>query len=655
MPQSRQLAAILFTDIEGYTAIMQRDEKEAVGMRHRHREILEKEHKQFNGRIVQYYGDGTLSIFQSAVEAVRCAVVMQMAFCRFPRVPVRMGLHIGDIIFSEEHIIGDGVNLASRIESLGVAGCVLISDKVKDEIHNHPEIKTVSVGSYQLKNIERKVEVFALAHEDLVIPALNSLKGKTEDAKSPVQQNIKKFRTRAKSIAVLPFRNISSDTSIEWLSDGFTEELTSAIAGISDIRVKSSTAMMQYKNAGKSFELIAKELNAANFIEGTVQKLGNDILINAHLINPKTGEILRPFRFKKDFSEIKFIYSQMAQEVAENLDVILHSSERQRLQQARRVNPLAHQLYLQGRYACQKLNHAGISEAIILFNKALEIEPRYAPALSGIANCYLIFAYTNSITTSEAFEKAMPLLDQALEIEPNIAFTHLNLGVARMWLQWNLKKAELELIRSNELDHSDAICIQGCFFLNLYRGNIEEAERWREKGLAVAPNDMWLNHLYGLMLFYKGEVEESIVIFQECTNRYGHILNYGRLGWLHILKGQFQMAIDIIETGLNKFHVRRPSVVAWLAVANFQNGDTATANELFRELERKIAEGKPNHSFYTAAAYASIGKKEDAFRLLQMGYELHDLDMLWLKSEPMLNSIRDDHRYHELMRKVGFE
>ena len=162
MPQNRQLAAILFTDIEGYTALMQENEQKAIRLRSRHRDILQKEHDQFDGRIIQYYGDGTLSIFPSTVHAVNCALAMQQIFTKPPRVPVRMGLHSGDIIFDEGHIYGDGVNIASRVESLGVAGCVLLSDKIHDELINHPEVKTISLGFYQFKNVKRQVEVFAL-------------------------------------------------------------------------------------------------------------------------------------------------------------------------------------------------------------------------------------------------------------------------------------------------------------------------------------------------------------------------------------------------------------------------------------------------------------------------------------------------------------
>ena len=179
--QSRQLSAIMFTDIEGFTAIMQQNEEIAIAIKDRHRLIMKAEHRNFSGKIIQYYGDGALSIFGSVVQAVRCAIDMQKHFCELPHVPLRIGLHIGDIVIAGKDIIGDGVNIASRIESLGVSGSILISDKVNDELSNHPEFKTVSMGTYQFKNVKREIEVFAIDHEALIIPIPNTLKGKTSE------------------------------------------------------------------------------------------------------------------------------------------------------------------------------------------------------------------------------------------------------------------------------------------------------------------------------------------------------------------------------------------------------------------------------------------------------------------------------------------
>lgn len=171
MDQLRQLSGIMFTDIEGYTAMMEEDEEKAIFLKDRYRLIIQTEHKNFNGNIIQFYGDGTLSIFNSVIQAVRCAIKMQYLFNNPPIIPLRIGVHTGDIVISDGDIFGDGVNIASRIESLGVPGSILISDRVNDELCNHLEFKTVSVGFYKFKNVRREVEVFAIDDEKLVKPS----------------------------------------------------------------------------------------------------------------------------------------------------------------------------------------------------------------------------------------------------------------------------------------------------------------------------------------------------------------------------------------------------------------------------------------------------------------------------------------------------
>ena len=239
MDSYRQLAAILFTDIQGYNTLMQENEQQALVLWKRHREILHTEHQKHHGRIIQDYGDSTLSTFSSAVEAIRCALAMQQAFRQEPRVPVRMGLHVGDIIIGED-LIGDGVNLAARIQSLGVAGSVLFSDRVNEEILNHPDLHTVSVGTYHLKNILRPVEVFALNHEGLVVPAPNSLTGKTVSL--PEKSGTPDRKVPDKSIAVLPLANLSNDPEQKYFSDGIAEEILTSLSKLPDLKVAGRTS-----------------------------------------------------------------------------------------------------------------------------------------------------------------------------------------------------------------------------------------------------------------------------------------------------------------------------------------------------------------------------------------------------------------------------
>ncbi len=164
--QKRQLAPIMFTDIAGYTAMMQQDEKRTIKLRDRRRNIFKSQTEKYKEKILQYYGDGTLSIFDSAIDAVECGMELQLAFQQEPAIPVRIGIHTGDIVISEEDIIGDGVNVASRIESLGVPGSVLISDKVFDEIKNQADITTSTLGFFELKNINGPLKCLPLPMKD---------------------------------------------------------------------------------------------------------------------------------------------------------------------------------------------------------------------------------------------------------------------------------------------------------------------------------------------------------------------------------------------------------------------------------------------------------------------------------------------------------
>ena len=186
----RQLAAIMFTDIQGYTALMQQDEHQALEVRTRHRQVFNSTTDKFKGKVLQYYGDGTLSIFNSVIDSVNCAAEMQRQFQKDPPVPVRIGIHLGDIIVAEDEVIGDAVNIASRIESLAVVGSVLVSDRVQMDIKNHEEIQTKSLGYFEFKNVKKPIEVFALTSEGLVVPGPEEMLNKGKLAQRDIPNNL---------------------------------------------------------------------------------------------------------------------------------------------------------------------------------------------------------------------------------------------------------------------------------------------------------------------------------------------------------------------------------------------------------------------------------------------------------------------------------
>ncbi|MEM9258803.1 MAG: adenylate/guanylate cyclase domain-containing protein, partial [Bacteroidota bacterium] len=201
----RRLAAVMFTDIIGYTALMQADEQKAAAQRQKHRQVFAANHQLHQGKILQYFGDGTLSVFNSGVEAVACAIAIQQALNVKDGIPLRIGLHIGDIVFDGTEIYGDGVNVAARIEGMGVAGSVLISGKLNDELINQQHLTTTALGFFNLKNVERPLSVFAVTNRGLFIPQRHELRGKQTVAKH--------------TVAVLPFINRSDNQEAAYLSD----------------------------------------------------------------------------------------------------------------------------------------------------------------------------------------------------------------------------------------------------------------------------------------------------------------------------------------------------------------------------------------------------------------------------------------------------
>ena len=198
----RQLAAILFADMTGYTALMQDNEHFARQKRKRFREVLEAAIANHDGKILQNYGDGSLCIFNSAINSVNCAISIQQQLQLEPKVELRIGIHTGDVVMEDESIFGDGVNLASRIESMAVPGGVFISEKVYDEIKNHENIKTRDLGFFELKNVKQPLHLFAIANEGIVVPSRDELKGKTKQPNN--------------RLAVLPFVNMSADPENEY-------------------------------------------------------------------------------------------------------------------------------------------------------------------------------------------------------------------------------------------------------------------------------------------------------------------------------------------------------------------------------------------------------------------------------------------------------
>ena len=684
--KNRRLAAILFADIVGYTALMQKDEAQAATIIRHFQQQLEKEVIAHNGQIVNFYGDGALCTFQIPIDAVRCAMDLQTIFQKEPNVPVRIGIHSGTVTYEGEKIFGDSVNITSRIESMGVAGGILLSKKVRDEVKNNPDLQMQSLGSFEFKNVEEAMEVFALVNEGFVVPKSSEIKGKLKNKQDKetnktlwiasilgvlfivggffawnmvggdtlkVSPTISTpiSATDKKSIAVLPFTDLSPHQDQGYFSIGMMEEILNHLVKIEGLRVTSRTSVMQYVNTTTPISTISKELGVANILEGSVRKAGDQVRISVQLIDGKTDKHIWSETYDKKMEDIFGIQSDVAQNIAAVLEAEIYPEVKARIEAKPTVNLEAYDLWLKGQgYSIELL------EAEHFFQKAIEVDSNFAPAYAELGNIWLNRGgFVGDISREEMLPKATYYINKALEKDKNYAATYLLLGELRLWyyrdfegaakafdtyIQLNpssfgnnlldfflasgqFEKAKEWAIRMNQIDKSIANGWAKVGLTSSFLKDYETAHRWDEKALALFP-DFW---------YLKSEIARS----------YLYAKDYPRV---------IELVNDLLA---NNPPTRFPRALGLLAIAYYKTGQIAQANTFLEELKQRSknsSTGSP--SFYIGMVYAQMNEVDMAFQWLGKAYQDWEVEMYWLKAEPPFEPLHDDPRWEMMLDEIGF-
>ena len=653
MSQSRQLAAIMFTDIEGYTAIMQQNEQQALSVRKRHREVLQQEHTQYNGRIIQYYGDGTLSIFQSAIQAVQCAVAMQQAFCQPPQLPLRIAVHIGDVIFDDDQVVGDGVNLASRVESLGVAGSVLISDRVKEEISNHPEFKTVSVGSYQFKNIERSVEVFALDHEGLIVPGPYSLKGKTKEKES--SNDHANGEHTSKSIAVLAFVNMSNDPDQEYFGEGIAEEILNSLAHLKELKVAGRTSSFQFKGRNMDLREVGQKLGVSSVLEGSVRKQGNRLRVTAQLINVEDGFHLWSEKFDRDIDDIFAIQDEIALFITEKLKVTLLENDYALITKVHTKHTEAYELYLKGRFYLSRRGNF-IMIARENFKKAISLDPGFALAYAGYADALNIAAFYGLLSGKEVMNDIKKAAETATKLDGSLCEPYCALGGYYTGLERNWLEAKKNFAKGLELNpkYAQGHSWYGMLYLAWVEGKFDEAEKQGQLALKLEPLSAIDHADLSWTLYTAGKFDEALAIAQAGIELDANsFLSHRLAGLSYIGLNRNEEAIETFKN-LAKISGRHQHSITGLIWAHCNNKNFQEARKLMDELKTR-SETEYITPTYLGIAAAWLGDLDAAFDLLQKAYDDPDPNITQLKYSPYgPAALRNDPRFENLLDRIGF-
>ena len=628
----------MFTDIVGYTALMQSDEAAANAIRVRHRAVFQKNHDHFHGEILQYFGDGTLSVFQSAVEATECAIAIQQALQTGEAVPLRIGLHLGDIVFDGTDIYGDGVNLASRIESLGVAGGILLSAKLNDELKNHPHISTQSVGRFYLKNIDRPVEVFAVANPGINVPARSEMKGRQAGPD--------------KSIAVLPLLNMSADPEMEYLSDGMTEEIINALSTIKNLKVTSRTSSFFFKNKNIPLPQIGRELNVANILEGSIRLAGNKMRISVKLVNVAGDLPLWSQKFDRSIDDLFAVQDEISLLIADRLrEHVGHLEIADHLVEPPNVSVENYQRYLKSRYHILKMSQSEIEKGMDILKNIIAEQPDFALAYIGMHLGYTLLGALGMIPAMEAFAAAHPHLEKAIELDENLPEVQLHLSYVAFFQHWDFQKAYRHMQRSFEI-RPTVDYYQTMASTLVVEGKFDAAENYIDTAIQIDPFSAIYFHLKGFIFYGQEKFEQAIAYFEKSLQlKPDAQLSLPEWGQSLILLGRKAEALA--------FHEKLPDLPSdllkpgGLALAHAALGNFAEAKKGMAILDAALQTPQMERAMnQLILCHTVLGNHEQALDLIAKGVKLKLMLIVYMPIDPVLKPLRQYPRFRELFEPV---
>jgi adenylate cyclase len=634
--EKRQLAAIMFTDIVGYTALMEENEATAALVRNRHRKVFQEQHEIFHGEIVQYFGDGSLSVFKSAIEAVQCAIDIQKKLKEADPVPLRIGLHMGDIVFDKTEVYGDGVNIASRIESMAVAGAILLSGKINDELKNHKEITTTLMELFELKNVAKPVEVFAVTNKGITVPALSDLKGKQ--------------RLLSKTIAVLPFINMSTSEDNEYFSDGITEEIINALAKVSSLKVTSRTSSFFFKNKTISIKEIANELGVSVILEGSVRQAGNTLRITAQLIQAEDDFHFWSDTWDRKMESIFEIQDEISLIIADKLrEQFGHFEIQDHLVEKQTESIDAYEYCLKAKFYEKKWNSEDTKMAISLYEKALALDSNYADAHLGLAECYSFLGTTTAIPFEEGWAKTIDHTNQALALDGQSSGVHYQLSNQAFFIESDYNKALIEAKKAIALGPNNAVAQQNISFLYTLAGDREKSSLHLEIARSINPLSEETHFFRGYHHYMIEDYLQSLKMMDQCLSANDK----------NSIKATCLLQLGRYEEVINYFD----GIPAEVIILGEKTGIVGLAHALKKDtlnasiyLEKLITQSKEEDGFaadsYLFMMYVVMGDLDKAFEWVAQAMENHSFLLFLRYVDPIVNPLKKDARHDAFKKKI---
>ncbi len=683
----RQLTAIMFADMVGYTALMQEDEALAKRSRDRNREVLEARVAGAQGKILQYYGDGTLSVFRSAIQAVESAIAIQEDLRSDPPVPLRIGIHTGDIVHDDHGVFGDGVNLAARVQGLAVPGAVLISEKVFDEVKNQPGIRTLSLGRFALKNVKRPMEVWAVTNPGLAVPDGTGMGPRPEDCRN--------------SVAVLPFLNISADPENEFFSDGITEEIINALSRVNGLQVTARTSSFAFKGKHGDVRAIGDELGVATVLEGSVRKSGNRVRIAAQLIDTRSGYHLFSQVYDRNLDDIFQTQDELAHTIMEELreqfpaGVVDRSAaareaeedghphlfrtdgsgpegtaperEREEEPEARGLqarprtlvsshshDTRAYTEFLKGAHAFRSWTPEGARKGIQHFQRSMELDAACALPYAGTATAYAFLAATGQMVPSAAYARARTAATRAMELEEDSGEAHTAMASVLFLHDWNFREAYKHFQKALSLLPGSAHVRQLYALYLKAVGDLHGAEEELQYAVQLDPlsnpiRTALADVLVALERFESAETEFQRVLEMDPDDRAAR----EGLGLAYAAQKRYDEALGTLSE-INRRTGDPFKVIPQRIISLMGLGREEEARKLFHLLEeRRIREPEVALEVDFCFAHLGLGEIEKALDYLEEAVDLRLGYSLFMGQQPVWAPYRAHPRLRRIHERVG--
>jgi len=629
----------MFTDMVGYSALAQADEANALAVLERHNRLLRPILRKFAGREVKTVGDAFLVEFDSALDSARCALEIQRVLHDYNRRPasgtpirVRIGIHVGDVVHAAGDVLGDVVNIASRVQGVADPEGICVTQQVYDQLQNKVATPFTKLPPVALKNIQVPVGIFKVV----------------QPWDGPAPETPVRPPGSGRSLAVLPLANISPDPSDEYFADGLTEELISSLSQLRGLSVIARTSVVGYKTAPKSVAQVGAELGVDTVLEGSVRKSGNQLRISLQLIDVASQRHLWSNNYNREIDDVFAVQTDIAERTADALRLELGATVPAGERRTPTANVEAYDLYLRGLVVARAHDREGTDDAVRLFEESTRLDPNFAEAYAAWGNLYVTVA-GDLLSMREVMPRARELAARAIEIDPQSSEAHATLANIAFQFDLDWSRAEAEFRRAIELNPSNVGALRFYALLLLVLARFEEAKDVYRRIVRLDPGGEG-NMLLAQAELGSGNFERASRLMEE------HRHHDPRDPGLHVYRGLFYVEVGRIDDA------RREADVPIAGADDVVRSDHALLKALVGrpgELRRVVREAEQGAAkSYTslqhlAIYHSALGEAETALDLLERDYREGDRTLWLFYRGVFYDPIRTHPRFVALLRRYG--